>query len=186
MPKKIIRRYLPSEETLKNSKSLGVFGRTIFASDLWHLNKRSVSSAFSVGLFCAFFPVPFQMAIAAAIALFLRVNLPISVALVWLTNPITITPMFYFAYLVGTWTLGTPVNEFHFELSIDWLKDGFLLIWQPLLLGCFICGTVLSVLGNITVRILWRLHIVKNWQNRKLKRITQKLKQINHSTDANK
>ena len=171
MPKKFIKRYLPNEEKLKNSKSLGVFGRTIFASDLWHLNKRSVSSAFSVGLFCAFIPVPFQMVIAAAVALVVRVNLPLSVAVVWLTNPITIPPIFFFAYLVGTWTLGIPPNEVEFELSIEWLENGFLVIWKPLLLGCFICGAVSAILGNIIVRLLWRLHIIRHLQNRKMRRL---------------
>ena len=171
MPKKFIKRYLPSEEKLKNSKSLGVFGRTIFASALWHLNKRSVSGAFSVGLFCAFIPVPFQMIFAACVALMMRINLPLAVATVWITNPITIPPIFFFAYLVGAWTLGIPAGDFNFELSIDWLQNGFVLIWKPLLLGCLICGTVSAILGNIIVRVLWRLHIIRHLQNRKLRRL---------------
>ena len=174
MPKKFIKRHLPNEETLKNSKSLGIFGRTIFAPDLWHLNKKSVSTAFSVGLFCAFIPVPFQMAIAAGLALLARANLPLSVALVWLTNPITIPPMFYFAYLVGTWIMGSPADNFEFELSMEWLKNGFVLIWQPLLLGCFICGSLFALTGNITIRILWRMRIVRSWQARKRDRINRK------------
>jgi len=183
MPKRIIKRYLPSEDRLKNSKSLGLFGRTIFAPDLWHLNKRSVSSAFSVGLFCAFIPVPFQMFIAAGAALLIRVNLPLSVALVWLTNPITIPPMFYSTYVVGTWVLGSPPNEFEFELSLEWLTNGFIHIWQPLLLGCFICGTVAAIVGNIVVRILWRLRIVKSWQERKQKRMNRKLTQTKQTNN---
>ena len=42
----------------------------------------------AVGLFVALMPIPLQMAVAAAIAILVRSNLPISVSLVWLTNPV--------------------------------------------------------------------------------------------------
>lgn len=170
MPKKFIKRYLPNEENLRNSKSLGIFGRLILAPNLWHLNKRSVSGAFAVGLFCAFIPIPFQMVLAIAGALIFRVNLPISVALVWLTNPITIPPIFYFSYLVGAWILDTPVMEIEFALTIEWLTTGLTAIWQPFLLGCFVCGIAAALAGFLIVRILWRWLVLKNWQKRKLER----------------
>jgi len=170
MPKKFIKRYLPDEATLKKHKSLGMFGRLILAPNLWHLNKRSVSGAFAVGLFCAFIPVPFQMALAVAGALLFRVNLPISVALVWITNPVTMPPIFYGSYLVGSWILDTPVMDIEFELTIEWLKTGLLTIWQPFLLGCFISGLIAAIIGSITIRIAWRYLVVKSWQKRKLKR----------------
>lgn len=170
MPRKLIKRYLPDEETLKNHKSLGIFGRLILAPNLWHLNKRSVSGAFAVGLFCAFIPVPFQMILAAGGALLFRVNLPLSVALVWVSNPITMPPIFYFAYLVGTWVLDTPVMEIEFSLTYEWLKTGLLAIWQPFLLGCFICATVSAIFGQVLMRLTWRYLVVKTWQKRKLRR----------------
>jgi len=170
MPRKLIKHYLPCKETLKKSKFLGVFGRLILNPELWHFNKRSVSGAFAVGLFSAFIPLPFQMAIAAAGALIFRVNLPLSVALVWITNPVTIPPIFYGAYLVGAWILDTPVMEVEFALTIEWLKTGLLNIWQPFLLGCLICGIVAALTSLITIRILWRRSVLKSWQKRKFKR----------------
>lgn len=170
MPKKFIKRYLPDEATLKNHKSLGMFGRLVLAPNLWHLNKRSVSGAFAVGLFCAFIPVPFQMVLAIAGALLFRVNLPIAVALVWITNPITMPPIFYFAYLVGTWILDTPVMEIEFALTMEWLTTGLSAIWQPFLLGCLVCAVVSAVIGFIIIRIVWRYLVLKSWQKRKLER----------------
>ena len=95
-----------------------------------------------MGLFSAFVPVPFQMVLGAAGAIIWRVNLPLSVGLVWLTNPVTMPPVFYFAYKVGGWILGTSLNErVSFQVSLHWLMGELTTIWQPFLLGCFVLGT---------------------------------------------
>jgi len=170
MPRRFIRRYLPTPDKLKQTKGLGMFGDLIFAPNLWHLNRKSFSGAFSLGLFAAFIPVPFQMLISAAGALIFRVNLPLSVALVWITNPITMPAIFYFCYLVGANILDTPVQEMDFQLSTEWLKTELLRIWQPFLFGCFITGALSSICGYIFARLFWRYIVVKSWQNRKFSR----------------
>jgi uncharacterized protein (DUF2062 family) len=144
-----------------------MFGELLHDSNLWHMNRRSVSGAFAVGLFWAFVPIPFQMIGAAATAIAARVNLPISVALVWITNPITIPPMFYSTYLVGAWLLNVPPQNLEFELSIEWMAEYLSGIWQPLLLGSLLCGIVASILGYIIIRGLWRWHIICNMRKRK-------------------
>lgn len=170
MPRRYIRRYLPSPDKLRESKALGVFGNLIFAPNLWHLNRKSFSGAFSLGLFAAFIPVPFQMLISAAGALIFRVNLPLSVALVWITNPITMPAIFYFCYLVGAFLLDTPVQSMDFELSTEWLKTELTRIWQPFLFGCLIMAILSSSFGYLFARLFWRYIVVKSWQNRKHRR----------------
>ena len=97
-----------------------------------------------------------------------RVNLPISVGLVWLTNPITMPPIFYFCYKVGTWILETPLRKgITFELSFRWIMEELSAIWQPFLLGCFVMGVLSAVLGNLLIRLLWRLHVVRYLQRRR-------------------
>jgi uncharacterized protein (DUF2062 family) len=167
MPKHIIRRFTPDHETIKNHKHLRMFGELLHDSNLWHMNRRSVSGAFAVGLFWAFVPMPFQMVAAAATAIIARVNLPISVALVWITNPITIPPMFYSTYLVGAWLLNEPPQDIEFELSMEWMAESLAGIWQPLLLGSLLCGVVASILGYIFIRGLWRWHIISHIRKRK-------------------
>jgi len=108
--------------------------------------------------------------LAAGSAIFMRVNLPISVALVWITNPVTMGPMFYFAYKVGAWALQIPPTEFNFELSMDWLMVGLGAIWQPFLLGCLILGTTCATLGFVAMRILWRLHVFQYIKKRRLRK----------------
>lgn len=175
MPKKLIKRFTPDHSTIRDHKHLRFFGSLLHDPNLWHMNRRSASGAFAVGLFTAFVPVPFQMLLAAAGAILFRVNLPLSIALVWITNPLTIPPMFYFTYRLGVWLLGAPAgtDEFHFELSYDWLVTGLGAIWEPFLLGCFVTGSVSGLLGYMTIRGLWRLHLVRHYNERKARRQRQ-------------
>jgi len=167
MPKHIIKRYTPDHESIRNHRHLRMFGRLLHDPNLWHMNRRSVSGAFAVGLFWAFIPMPFQMIAAAATAIPARVNLPISVALVWITNPLTMPPIFYFSYLVGTWVLGEQAQPSKFEMSLERIADSFMHIWQPLYLGSVICGLIAAALGYGLMRGLWRLHIVNHIKSRR-------------------
>ena len=169
MPRKFIRKYLPDHQTVRDHKALQIFGTLLHDPNLWHLNRKSVSLAFAVGLFFMWIPVPSQMVLAAAVAIIIRSNLPISVVLVWISNPVTMGPMFYFAYKFGSWILGIPPHGFSFELSLDWLMTEMLLIWKPFLLGCFILAVVSALAGFFTIRILWRLHIVRYIKNKREK-----------------
>ncbi|MFO8025863.1 MAG: DUF2062 domain-containing protein, partial [Thiohalophilus sp.] len=121
MPRKFIRKFMPDHDKIRNHVQLNrIFGTLLHDPNLLHLNRRSVSSAFAVGLFMAFVPVPFQMLLAAAAAIIVRCNLAIAVALVWITNPVTMGPIFFFCYKVGTWFLGAPVHAVEFAPSWEW------------------------------------------------------------------
>lgn len=90
------KRYLPTKDWVRKQRILGPLRHRLLDEDLWHLHRRSLSGAFFVGLFCAWLPIPMQTLVAAVIALAGRVHLPISVGLVFVTNPITMGPMFIF------------------------------------------------------------------------------------------
>jgi len=160
MPRKFFQRFLPSPQTIKENKMLHIFGDWLHDPDLWHLNRRSVAGAFAVGLFCAWMPIPFQMVLSAGAAILFRANLPLSIVLVWITNPFTIPPMFYFAYLVGTWIVGAPEAHFAFELTFDWLMNELSGIWLPFLVGCLTVASVSAMLGYTFITGIWRYSVV--------------------------
>ena len=171
MPRKFFQRFLPHPKTIKENKTLQIFGDWLHKPDLWHLSRRSVAGAFAIGLFCAWMPVPFQMVLAAGTAIWIGTNLPLSVALVWVSNPVTIPPMFYFAYMVGTWIIGEPATEFNFELSFNWLLNELSAIWQPFLVGCFTMAVSSSLLGYLIINGIWRYSVLSRralrWHRRK-------------------
>ena len=170
MARKLFKRLMPSPELIKNHKSLQFISRWLHDPNLWHLNRNAVSLAFFLGLFAAFIPVPSQMPIAAMLAIWLRANLPISVALVWLTNPITSPPMFYAAYRIGEWVLQQPPHALKFEASLTWLSGQLAQIWQPLLCGSLLCGLVLGLVGALLVRVVWRVQVTLRWRARQRRR----------------
>jgi len=167
MAKKYIRRYFPDPHKIREHKHLRIFGTLLHDPNLWHLNRRSASGAFAVGLFMAFVPMPFQMIPAAAAAILLRVNLPIAVALVWITNPITMPPIFYFCYTLGAWMLDTPLRVVEFQISWEWLNTELHRVWRPFLLGSFLVGSVSAAIGYFGIHGLWRWHVVRDWEKRK-------------------
>ena len=84
------------------------------------------------------------------------------------TNPVTIPPMFYFAYLVGAWVLGREVAPFDLEF---WAQPAnWATILSPLALGCLLCAIACSVLGYFGVRLAWRWHVARHLQRRRARR----------------
>jgi uncharacterized protein (DUF2062 family) len=168
--KKLLDRFVPDPEVIKKHKSLQFLGEKLHQPNLWHFNRHSVSLAFAVGLFCAWIPTPTQMAISAALAIYFSANLPLSVILVWITNPITMPPLFYFAYKVGLWFMNAPETEDNFEFTLSGLGD----IWEPFLLGCLIMGITSACAGYFGIQYFWRQHTLKKWAERKERRLKAK------------
>lgn len=153
MPRRIFKRYMPDPGKLKAHKHLSWLGEHLHNPNLWHLSRRSAARAFMIGVFCAFLPIPGQMFVAAVLALWIGGNLAVSVGLVWLTNPITIPPIFYATYKLGAWILGTE------PIAISWSLAGIEAqianIWWPLLLGSLICGVLFAGISYLVINRLW-------------------------------
>ena len=119
MPRRYLKQILPNPCRIREEGAVRLFGRALQNPNLWHLNRHSVAAAVAVGLFTAFMPVPVQMLLAAAGAVALGCNLPVSVVVVWISNPITMPPIFFAAYKFGAWLLNETPKAVHFEMSVD-------------------------------------------------------------------
>ena len=170
MPKRTLRQITPSPAKLREIKSLKLLGEWVYEPRLWHINRYSASMAFFVGLFVAFVPLPGQMIIAATLAFLFRCNLPLSIGLVWITNPATMPAIFFLAYKVGAMIVDVPMQELEFEISFHWLARGMNDAWQPFLLGCLICGLFFGSMGYFIISMLWRLRVARQWRARKRSR----------------
>lgn len=170
MPRKTFKRWFPNPHRIRNLPGLGFLGKLLHDPNLFHMNRHSVSVAFFLGLFLAFLPVPGQIPLAALGALLLRCNLPIAIALVWITNPLTFPVVFYFCYKLGAWVLNIPPHHTHFAFTWEWLQENFLSIWPPLVLGCLMCSLFFSCAGYLAIQWTWRWHVSNRWRVRKSRR----------------
>lgn len=182
MAKKLIKKYLPHPKIITDNRLIRLLGPRLHDPSLWHINRKSFSGAIAVGVFFAFMPVPFQMLLAALAAISLRFNILVAVSTVWISNPITLAPMFYFCYRIGAAILDTHADNFNFELSFDWVVTGMLDIWQPLILGCLVVGLVSATVSYWLMQFLWRYHLLTRIKNRRESRRRRKLESRQQSS----
>ncbi len=166
MPRRLFKRYLPDPTSIREHKSLRFFGRLLHDPNLWHLNRHSVSRAMGIGLFAALIPIPMQMLLAAALAIPARGNLPIAVSLVWLTNPLTMPPVFFVTYMTGAWLLQVPPRSLPDSITVEWVTGQLATLWQPFLLGSVVCAIVLGLLGYCSTLLYWRWWVGRQWRRR--------------------
>jgi uncharacterized protein (DUF2062 family) len=165
MPKRFLRRYLPTADQLRNIRGLGFIGEKLFDPELWHLSRRSVRMGLLVGMFSAWIPAP-QMPLACLGAVTLRCNLPLAAALCWISNPFTTPVMVFLAYSVGAGLMAQPALVLPSELSVAIVIEQVGAIGAPFLLGSVVCGLVSGLCSGLAIDLIWRVAVARRWRRR--------------------
>jgi uncharacterized protein (DUF2062 family) len=152
MPRRFFRKFAFKRHHMSQQWFMTPFRHLLHDHRLWGIRRQCVVPAFATGLFVAFLPFPGHMLISALAALALRINIPVAAVTTWVSNPLTVGPMFYFAYRLGVVILDLPPQPFEMELSLD--------------LGSVLLGSAAALLGYIVLDLLWRLSI-GNYKARK-------------------
>jgi len=168
--KKYLKKIIPDRQVIQKLDSLKLISGILHDPDIFHLTKRSVAGGIATGLFICFFPIPAHMLIAAVLAILLRVNLPLAVAAVWVTNPVTMPAIFYLEYRLGSFLLDRPARNVDFEMTISWFSGTFKEIWPALFTGAFVFAVVAAIISYGVIRLLWRLAVIQKWERRKMRR----------------
>ncbi len=121
------------------------------------INRRMISRAVLIGLFIAFIPMPMQMAAVLLVVPFVRFNVPVALAMCWLSNPLTMPPMYYMEYLTGSFLLG--IEPAPVEITMEWFSNNIDKIFVPLYFGTAVYSIFGSLLGYFTVNYLWKLSV---------------------------
>ena len=175
MPRKFFRKNLPSHESVRNHRHIARFGGFLQHPNLWHLNRHSVAGGVAVGMFAGLVPGPFQMLVAAPIAVVLRVNLPVALVTTFYTNPFTIGPLYVLAYLIGRLIIGANGTAFRAPPEMEWSQlgasfrtfmDWSLSLGTPLAVGLMALAVIMAALGYACVQIGWRAYVIRAWRRR--------------------
>ena len=176
MPKRSLRKFLPTPARLKGVKALGVFRDLFDRDELWHISRTSIARATAIGLFCAMVPLPGQMIVAVFVAIRVGANVPLAFSLIFITNPLTMPVIYLAAYLLGSALLNAPVID---ASAINWLdptSPELLSIWPSFLVGCFVMGVLAAFFGYFLADGLWRMRISQRIADRTRRRRERRAK----------
>ena len=154
--KATLKKYSPKRENV----NLGWLNKHLTDPELWKWNKKSIAKGLAIGLFCAFLPVPIHILLAGILAVTFSANLLLSLLVVWVNNPITIVPIFYFTYKLGASIIGVEMDP-EFEFSFGYLMDNFWSATLALWVGGLITSIAASTLGYFSVISIYKYKALK-------------------------
>lgn len=160
-------RWLPDKDRLLQSRWLRPLAHRLGDDHLWHLDRRSVARAVSIGLFFGLL-LPFaQILFAVAFAIVLRGHVAIAAACTLVTNPLTFPAIYWFAHRLGQRFLEASASDLApqapqalvevaplpwFEVAWQWVLSA----GAPLLVGLAILSVAAAAVAHVLVLLLWR------------------------------
>lgn len=171
---KRFKRLLPKPGALLRHRWLRPLWPHLHHPSLWRASRRGLAMGMALGLFFGFLVPVGQIPVAAAASILMRANLPMAVASTFVTNPVTVAPIYYGAYRLGQAMLGTPDRHVAAPapLELASLSHGLDIV-KPLMIGLLTLATLGAGLGFAGASLLWTLMIRgARWQrSRRLQRL---------------
>ena len=153
----MIRKTL--QKTTKSKKLKEFLNKYNIPQDFLLPNRKMIARGVALGLFIAFIPMPMQMAATLLFMPFFRFNIAIAVAMVWITNPFTMPPIYIVEYYTGSFFLGTEVTEV--KATLDWFTENIDNIFIPMYTGAIFYSISSSLLGYWVVNHFWGKSVKK-------------------------
>jgi len=110
---------------------------------------------------------------AAIVAIPARANVAVAAVITLVVNPLTIPPMYYAAYRIGSWELHhdarlvnpAAAERFSSELSrlLFWIHHAS----GPIALGIFTMAAVGAAVGYLIAALVWSIWSRSRWRNRR-------------------
>ncbi|TDU68135.1 hypothetical protein EI77_03252 [Prosthecobacter fusiformis] len=175
-------RFFKHPRKLKTRPVMRWFARHFLDKRVWRPTQHTFAGGMAVGTFVTLQLLPIQMPSAVILAAVFRVNIPIAIAMCWVSNPVTMAALIPLEYNVGKWALAfltevpsTPFpTKFPEHVAEMWLA---LREHAPVMLfGGVILGAVLVPVSYVLTYLIWGA--IDQW-NKYRKQPTLPLKDLN-------
>lgn len=170
-----LRSHIPTQESLERNRLLRPFAPYLGQPALWRLSRRSVPRGVALGLFVGVIIPVMHTAIASLLAIPARANIAVTAMFTLVVNPITIPPIYYAAYRLGSWELhhdAEIINPATAERVSGELSHILFWIHQasgPIAVGVLTIAVVAAILGYVISAFLWRLRLGSRWRRRRVR-----------------
>ena len=163
-------RPLPRRSNIHRYPVLKWFAKTAYdRSYLWSFKGNAMVQALFWGIWIAMLPiVGIQMIVVFLLALIVRANLPLIVALQWISNPFTMAPIYFADYEIGLIILELFGVEYGrnklLTAEFDWSSIEFADLWElvdtlpPMMVGGSVVGISLGVLAVFLYKAIAKLY----------------------------
>jgi uncharacterized protein (DUF2062 family) len=156
-------RFLKHPRKLRDRPAMRWFARHFLDKRVWRPTQHTLSGGMAVGMFITLQLLPIQMPTATILSAIFRVNIPVAIALCWLSNPFTIPFIAWLEYLIGKWFLAlyttVPTTPFPSELP-DSMVDAWIVLKEHapvMLMGGIILGAVGALVSYIATWGGWEI-----------------------------
>lgn len=156
-------RFLKHPRKLRQSPTRRWFARHFLDKRVWKPTQHTLSGGMAVGMFITLQLLPIQMPTAVILSAIFRVNIPIAIAMCWVSNPFTVPFMAWLEYAIGKWVLAlyttVPTSPFPKHLP-ESMVDAWIVLKEHapvMLMGGIILGAVVALVSYIATWSCWEI-----------------------------
>ncbi len=156
-------RFLKHPRKLRQRPAMRWFARHFLDKRVWKPTQHTFSGGVAVGTFITLQLLPIQMPAATILSAIFRVNIPIAIALCWLSNPFTLVFIAWVEYVIGKWFLAfyttVPATPFPTHLP-DSMVDAWIVLKEHapvVLVGGIILGALAAPLSYLASWFTWEI-----------------------------
>lgn len=151
------------KKTTQHPKIIEFLKKYNIPIEYFSANRRMIARGVFLGIFIAFIPMPMQMAATLLFTPFFRFNVPIAIAMCWITNPLTMPPIYYIEYQTGSFLLGIEPEPV--QITLEWFSNNISKIFLPLYVGALFYSILGSFIGYQLVNWIWKKSVMNERKN---------------------
>jgi len=167
-----IARHMPTREMFQRVSWLRPIAHRVLLPQLWRFHRRSVARGVALGVMVGILVPVAHTILAALFALPARANVAVAALTTFIANPLTIPPIWYAAYWLGTWLLhgGAPSRAGPVKAPLDswegWLHWLLSEGAPATAVGLIVIAVVGAAIGYLAASFGWRWWTARKWRNR--------------------